>query len=503
MKPEIRNLQDITYSREVYEAKPKPIIAIFIYIVLVILLVTILWMYFGEIDMVVKSNGYVRPNDKVSTVENMISGKVDKVNLENGQKVKMGDILYTINHENLLLDKKLLKEKIANLNKDITLLKKYKDAIKTNKNTFNQETEEEYYSRYKKFSLDYKLLKNEYKYKTGTLRIQEKELNEQISEIRNELKFLKDLKESIVEQKNLVAGNTEYAIKYDLYLEKIAELKTKYEQLKKEYDINLSLNNIAVTNHELEQSKINADNAKKSIEVYRKSYIEKLINLIKNNETKLRSLQQSYNKILVEKQKELTIMDGDKLLIISLENYREKEFLNTINSIKQQSKQLQQYKNQLMKVEEDISKCIVTAQKSGTINLVKDIVKGDSVFSGTKILTIIPDNNTKYKIQIYVSNRDIAKIRIGDKVKYHFSALPYDEYGEMPGKIVKISSDVTVNEKSGQSYYIVEATLDSNTAYDYKGNQKEVLVGMACEAQIITGQKKILHYVLERINLID
>lgn len=44
----------ITDICEVYESKPNPVFAIFIYTILGIIAVTLIWTYFGRIDIVVK-----------------------------------------------------------------------------------------------------------------------------------------------------------------------------------------------------------------------------------------------------------------------------------------------------------------------------------------------------------------------------------------------------------------------------------------------------------------
>ncbi|WP_242856112.1 HlyD family efflux transporter periplasmic adaptor subunit [Ruminiclostridium josui] len=122
--------------------------------------------------------------------------------------------------------------------------------------------------------------------------------------------------------------------------------------------------------------------------------------------------------------------------------------------------------------------------------------------AGTEILTIIPNTNSAFKMQITVSNKDIGEINIGDTVKYNFAALPYREYGQAAGKITSISKDA-VNIENGQSYYNVEATVPGTKMIGSSGRQGEIKAGMICEANVITKQKSFLRYFLEKINLLD
>lgn len=76
------NISEMSDSREVYESKPNPIIAIFLYTILGIVVVAFIWMYFGKIDVVVKSEAILRPNDQVATVINTYAGTLEIVNIE-------------------------------------------------------------------------------------------------------------------------------------------------------------------------------------------------------------------------------------------------------------------------------------------------------------------------------------------------------------------------------------------------------------------------------------
>ncbi|WP_257788397.1 HlyD family secretion protein [Clostridium saccharobutylicum] len=104
-------------------------------------------------------------------------------------------------------------------------------------------------------------------------------------------------------------------------------------------------------------------------------------------------------------------------------------------------------------------------------------------------------------MSLYVSNKDIAGIKVDQKVKYHFEALPYKEYGELNGTITEIATDATVDPKTGISYYLVQSEIENKPLFSYKGDEGEIKMGMACEAQVVTKKKKILYYLLEKINL--
>lgn len=120
-----------------------------------------------------------------------------------------------------------------------------------------------------------------------------------------------------------------------------------------------------------------------------------------------------------------------------------------------------------------------------------------------EIATIVPDVSTEYKVQLMVPNESIAEVDMGQKIKYHFHALPFTEYGEVEGIVQKISNDSRIDSETGISYYVVEATLEDTKMESYKGDIKEIKAGMVCDAQIVTKSRSILRWLLEKINLRD
>lgn len=77
MKPILINLNEISDSREVYDSKPNILFSAFIYSILSLFIVSLLWMYFSRVDIVVKSDGMLRPNDQVATVLNTYSSTIE------------------------------------------------------------------------------------------------------------------------------------------------------------------------------------------------------------------------------------------------------------------------------------------------------------------------------------------------------------------------------------------------------------------------------------------
>ena len=159
MKPILMNINEMSDSREVYDSKPNPAFAIFIYTILGIIAVALVWTYFGRIDIVVKSEGIIRPNSQVATVLNTYGGTLEEVFINDGSLVNEGDILYIIEHDNLLTELDYYSKQLSETDNTLNMLNKYKRSVEDGINYFTEDTvEEEYFVKAKSLSCSHAIV---------------------------------------------------------------------------------------------------------------------------------------------------------------------------------------------------------------------------------------------------------------------------------------------------------------------------------------------------------
>lgn len=511
MKPIIMDLKDMTYSREFMESRPNPIIPIFIYVLISILVIALLWSCFGEIDIYVKSTGVVRPNDKVSSIRNFVTGKVESVFYEEGKEVKKGDILFTLESKNLELERDNLSKQLKKAKVERSNLEKFKQSILDNTNYFDEtsEAEKEYYYKYLKFTTDQEITRKQtantsldMQQLTSSEKYTQEVLRTQIDNTEDKLKNLELLKQSIEANKSKFASNTgEY---YSRFLEYTLSKQTysmELEQKKEAYDSAIALYDIgAISKVELDHARNSYENADITSKSYSNKVISQLKTELKQSKDQLKELTLSLEKSNMNS----TVYQGKQQYnASSVEKLR-------LDTLVQIDEQLDAVENSVETLEKNLNSTMINIQNStisapidGTVNVINEVNMGDFIQAGMEIATIIPDNNSEYRVQLYVSNKDIANLKEGQAINYHFYALPYREYGAVEGKIVKIGTDAKVDQGTGMSYYPVEATVQNKPLYSYKGVKAEIKVGMTCDAQVITGSKKIMFWALEKMNLRD
>ena len=128
--------------------------------------------------------------------------------------------------------------------------------------------------------------------------------------------------------------------------------------------------------------------------------------------------------------------------------------------------------------------------------------EGDIVQAGNPLCSIIP-NDDELKVLLYIPENEVSKIKVGQKTEYIFDAIPYNEYGKITGEITSISADSVLNESAGTKFYIAQANLSAHSLKNTDGNVREVKTGMMVEAKTISGSKKAIVWLLEKVNLMD
>jgi membrane fusion protein, adhesin transport system len=121
---------------------------------------------------------------------------------------------------------------------------------------------------------------------------------------------------------------------------------------------------------------------------------------------------------------------------------------------------------------------------------------GGVITSGSTILEIVPQNR-RLEGEIQISSKDIGHVRVGQVVVLKFTTYDFARYGGLEGTLKDISATTVLNEV-GEPYYKGLVRLNRDYLGDNPGSEK-VLPGLTLQADIITGQKTVLEYLLKPI----
>jgi HlyD family secretion protein len=120
-------------------------------------------------------------------------------------------------------------------------------------------------------------------------------------------------------------------------------------------------------------------------------------------------------------------------------------------------------------------KYTLVAPINGKINFIKKISSGDFVKTNQPIAFVVPENKD-VKAKVKIPYRGFGKVRLEQKVRVTLDSYPYQEFGYLPGKVIKIS-----DAPSDDNFYeiIVELPDDLVSSFNRQIIYKPGAVGVA------------------------
>lgn len=160
--------------------------------------------------------------------------------------------------------------------------------------------------------------------------------------------------------------------------------------------------------------------------------------------------------------------------------------LNRLLADRQQNEAL------MVKLQDRLSRLKVRAPVTGTVQGLAVNTLGASVAAGQQLLEIVPDSKDLI-VNLRITPRHVGHLEPGQRVQVKISSFDFARYGSIDGTLMSLSPSTFAGE-DGERYYEGRVSL----AKDYVGNIDNILrPGMTVMADIITGRKTILAYLLK------
>lgn len=116
------------------------------------------------------------------------------------------------------------------------------------------------------------------------------------------------------------------------------------------------------------------------------------------------------------------------------------------------------------------------------------------VVTPAQVLMLLVPNNEPMEVDAQLPNKDIGFVHAGQTVEVKVETFPYTRYGTIRGKVMHISSDAVADEKMGLTY-LAKIQLEKS-GVDVNGRNVPLQPGMAVTAEINTGKRRVIEYLL-------
>ena len=154
-----------------------------------------------------------------------------------------------------------------------------------------------------------------------------------------------------------------------------------------------------------------------------------------------------------------------------------------------------QNREHLAKLQERADRREVRAPVTGYVKGLKVTTIGSVIQPGEVLAEIVPANDTLVGA-VHIRPQDVGLIRIGQPVRLKISAYDFSRFGAIDGRLSTISAS-TFTDEHGEKYYEGRVAMDQPTM----GSGQALLPGMTLEADIVTGKKTVLGYLMKPVQV--
>ena len=142
-----------------------------------------------------------------------------------------------------------------------------------------------------------------------------------------------------------------------------------------------------------------------------------------------------------------------------------------------------------------LGRATVAAPVDGRVNRVLVSTVGASIAAGQPIAEVVPSADA-LTVEAMVSPKDIASVLLNQRAKVNITAYESGIYGGMDGRVITISPDATVDERTGEGHYTVRVRADAQNFRGPDGRRLVIGSGMTADVNLIGDKRSVMAYIL-------
>lgn len=375
-------------AEEIIETPAAPLGALVVWLVTLLLIVALVWSYFGRIDIVTAANGKISTEGSTKIIQPAISGVVTNINVREGQRVKKGETL-------LALDKTTAEKDVATANQSLNAARVERDILRrlavggnTDEIINNADLPDETKAMLRQFAGS----------QTALSAARQQAVNGTISNYQQQLQFNQ-------QAKNQLENNAQ-------------NMKNRKAEIEKQLPNANTVDKLRLQNElsNIDQRITSADSAVLGQNQQLLQSQSALAQAQNQSQTQIAETNSAFNNQIIASEKR----------IIELEN-------------------------NLVKAKQILAQTTIAAPVDGTVLSLTVKTIGGVVNAGQQLAQIVPEKAPLY-IDAALDNQDIGFVKPGQRVVVKVATYPFQRYGYLEGTVENISPDAIQDDKKGLIY---------------------------------------------------
>lgn len=173
----------------------------------------------------------------------------------------------------------------------------------------------------------------------------------------------------------------------------------------------------------------------------------------------------------------------------------QKEVRSQLSDVQREAEGLE---NRLTALDFELAAVDVKAPADGVVVGLNVFTRGGVVPGGAHLMDIVPSADALV-VEGQLPVNLVDKVHTGLPVDLMFSAFNTNTTPHIPGKIILVSADRTVDEKSGNAFYKVRAKVSPEGLKLIHEKKMDIQPGMPVEMFVKTGERTMMNYLLKPV----
>jgi hemolysin D len=457
-------------TKDLLDALPRVWTRGLLYFLIIATAIVVPWSVVTKVDETGTARGKLEPKDQVINLDAPVAGKIEAINVKEGDEVKKGAILAELGSEIANSELAQLQEKVSGLQQRLSQLELMKTQSVTTLSTKEEETQSrllEKQSQVEQAEQNFNTLQALYESQKG-------EKQAQIEQAQQEINS------SVAARKQAevaLKGAQEKARRYELAYKQGVIAEDRFFDIQQQAQEN---------REQLAQATSAVEQARSRLEEQENSFQ----NLIKQSQAEI---EQASLRLEEQQRSDQTLASSGKL-----------EELQTAEGIQEIESQITEVKSEIAQTEKqiesskfDLKQRQLTAPGDGTVFDIPARGKGAVVQPGETMIEIAPKNSTLI-LKAQIKPTESGFLKKGMPVKIKFDAYPFQDYGISEGTLTSISPDSNVTEtaQGQEESYELKVELDKPYILD-QGKRIKLTPGQTATAEIIVRQRRVIDFFLD------
>jgi HlyD family secretion protein len=147
--------------------------------------------------------------------------------------------------------------------------------------------------------------------------------------------------------------------------------------------------------------------------------------------------------------------------------------------------------------EDQLKRVDIRAPQDGVVHELSVHTVGGVIGEGETIMLVVPKDET-LMVEVKIAPQDIDQVHLGQKAVLRFSAFNQRTTPELDGEVIRVSADVSQDQKTGSSYYTARVSVAEEQIARLEG--LKLVPGMPVETFIQTNPRTVVTYLVKPLH---